>query len=513
MGASALDSTDSDSEKTTVTRSQNGDGVWETPQGCRTSYPPPNDPFLVAWDCGDKDPMNPRSMSKARKWVAVIVVSLASFCVTAASSIYTSTYEKMEASFGNSRTASVLGLSVFVLGIACGPLCFGPLSELYGRRPIYLVAWSMYLIWTVPQAVARNVATIIVGRFFCGFSGSTFLAVSGGTVGDLFSKDDLQYPMAIFTVAPAIGPCIGPLMGGYINYHFDWRWTYYVLLMWASALLVAIVLLVPETFHPIVLSQKARHLRNTTGESRWKAPIETTDKSVLQSIVLSLSRPFQLLFFEPMCLALCIFTAILLGILYLFFGAFPLMFRTLYGFNLWQVGMTFLGIGVGLIIGVLTDTIWIRIRLHLMSKCHMEEGKEDGSEPEFRLPPAMAGAIIVPVGLFIFAWTAFPSIHWVVPIVGSAVFGIGNLLVFNGIFTFLVDAYPDYAASALAANAFVRGVFAAAFPLFGNQMYESLGFQWASSLLAFLTLAMMPFPYLFFKYGKRIRAGSRFAHL
>ncbi|EEY21974.1 conserved hypothetical protein [Verticillium alfalfae VaMs.102] len=86
-----------------------------------------------------------------------------------------------------------------------------------------------------------------------------------------------------------------------------------------------------------------------------------------------------------------------------------------------------------------------------------------------------------------------------------------TLLVFTGIFTFLVDAYPLYAASVLAANAFVRCMFAAAFPLFGNQMYEALGYPWASSLLAFLTVAMLPFPYIFFRYGKRIRGTSRFA--
>lgn len=167
---------------------------------------------------------------------------------TAASSIYTATYDQMESSFGESRIVSVLGLSLFVLGIAFGPLCFSPLSEIYGRRPIYLVAWAMYVIWIIPQAVSRNIQTVLVGRFLCGFSGSTFLAVSGGTVGDLFAKHELQYPMAIFSVSPFIGPCLGPILGGFINYFTNWRWTYYVLLIWAFVLLLAIIFLVPETY-------------------------------------------------------------------------------------------------------------------------------------------------------------------------------------------------------------------------------------------------------------------------
>lgn len=154
----------------------------------------------------------------------------------------------MEAEFGNSRIVSVLGLSTFVLGIALGPMFFSPLSEFYGRRPIYLVAWTMYVIWIIPETVAQNIATMIVGRFFSGFAGSTFLAVSGGTVGDLFARNELQAPMAIFSVAPFIGPSVGPIIGGFINYNTHWRWTYYVLIIWGAALLAAIILLVPETY-------------------------------------------------------------------------------------------------------------------------------------------------------------------------------------------------------------------------------------------------------------------------
>ncbi|PKS12618.1 hypothetical protein jhhlp_000826 [Lomentospora prolificans] len=469
------------------------------------------DTVFVTWDGGDDDPMNPRSFGKARKWVIVLIVSSASFCVTATSSIYTSTYTQMEAEFGNSRIISVLGLSLFVLGLSCGPLFFSPLSEFYGRRPIYLVAWSLFVIWLIPQAVARNIATVIVGRFLGGFSGSTFLAVSGGTVSDLFSKDELQYPMAIFTASPFIGPCIGPLIGGFVNYNLDWRWTYYVLLIWAFVMILLIVFLVPETYHPILLRKKARQLRKSPSNAHFKAPIEVSEKSIISSITMSLKRPFQLLFFELMCLNLCIFSAILLGILYLFFGAFPLIFSANYAFNLWQVGLSFLGIGVGLLIGIATDPIWRRIRVRLVSKLGEKSTATGASEPEFRLPPAIAGSILVPIGLFMFAWTSYPEIHWIVPILGSLIFGTGTILVFTGIFTFLVDAYPEYAASALAANTFVRCLFAAIFPLFGSQMYERLGFQWGSSLLAFLTVVMVPFPYLFFKYGKKIRAKSRFA--
>jgi multidrug resistance protein len=154
----------------------------------------------------------------------------------------------MENEFGNSRIISVLGLSTFVLGIAFGPMVFGPMSEFYGRRPIYLIAWTTFFLFIFPEAFGKNIETIVVCRFFGGFAGSTFLAVSGGTVGDLFQKQELQAPMAMFALAPFLGPTTGPVAGGFINYHVDWRWTYYAFLIWSFLLLLGIVFLVPETY-------------------------------------------------------------------------------------------------------------------------------------------------------------------------------------------------------------------------------------------------------------------------
>ena len=159
-------------------------------------------------------------------------------------------------------------------------------------------------------------------------------------------------------------------------------------------------------------------MRKATGDNRWYAPSEKSDKTLLTAIGYSLLRPCQLLIFEPMCLNLCLYSAILLGILYLFFGAFPLIFSNNYGFNLWQIGLSFLGMAFGLLVGIATNPIWHRIHLRLQ--------KQQGvNEPEFHLPSAVAGGVLVPIGLFWFAWTIFSSVHWIVPIIGSAIFGMG----------------------------------------------------------------------------------------
>lgn len=408
----------------TRSRSVTRDGEPPVPSA-EPSPVPEKDPFEVTWDGGDADPLCPRSMSTARKWLIVFITCFGSACVTCASSIYTSSYTGMNAEFGTSDIVATLGLSTFVLGIALGP-AWSPLSEFYGRRPIYLGSFVLFIIWLIPSAAAQNIETMIIARFFQGLTGAAFLSVAGGTVGDLFSREKMQGPMAFFSVAPFIGPSIGPLIGGFINSYVSWRWTHYVLIIWSFCLLLALFFFVPETYHPVLLRNKARRIRKETGDDRWHAPIEKMTKSIIGTIGNALKRPFQLLISEPMILALNLYSAILLGILYLFFGAFPVVFVGNHGFNLWQSGLSFMGLFVGMALGACCAPIWGKIRLRLMVKRQQELGAAAPvSEPEDRLPSIMVGAILVPIGIFWFGWTSYASIHWIVPIIGSTVFAIG----------------------------------------------------------------------------------------
>jgi hypothetical protein len=130
------------------------------------------------------------------------------------------------------------------------------------------------------------------------------------------------------------------------------------------------------------------------------AQIERLDRSITMTVITSCYRPFQLLILEPMCLLICLLSAILLGILYLFFGAFPLVFGRGHGFELWQVGLSFLGIFVGMMVGVASDVIWKRKYDKLVEKYSAETGIPNSSEPEFRLTSTIVGAWVVPMALF-----------------------------------------------------------------------------------------------------------------
>ncbi|KAH7397955.1 major facilitator superfamily domain-containing protein [Cadophora sp. MPI-SDFR-AT-0126] len=441
--------------------------------------------FEVTFD-GLTDPYNPKSKSTATRWLICIIICTSSLCVTCASSIYSSIYTQVMPKFGVSRIVSTLGISFYVVGLGLGTIILAPLSEFYGRRVVYIFSFGAFFMWLIPCAVAQNIETMLVSRFFDGFSGSAFLSVSGGTIGDLFLPYELSAPMMLLTASPFLGPELGPLLGGFANQYADWRWTFYLLLIWAGLQLILIVCFVPETHLPILLKRKARTTRKDSGNEAWYAPIEKNEKSVLRTVAWSCLRPLQLTILEPMVLSLGVLSAILLGIIYLFFGVYPLVFGRNHDFTLSQTGLAFLGLLIGIVIGVLSDLLWRKNYQRVTSKhiARKEDRHHDQPmrpDPEYRLIPTIFGACLIPVSLFGFGWTTYSS------------------------------SYPLYAASALAANSLMRNCFAAAFPLFGVQLYNALGYQWASSLLGFLGLAMAPFPFLLYKYGSHLRARSRFA--
>jgi hypothetical protein len=151
---------------------------------------------------GDSDPLSPRSMSTLRKWFITLIISCTSFCVAYTSSVYTTTYDQIMEEFQVSEIVATLGLSLFVFGLALSPMLLAPLSEFYGRKPVYMISLLVYVIWIIPCARAPNIQTLLIARFFNGFFGAAFLSVAGGTVGDLFSRTELHLPMMIYTGSP-----------------------------------------------------------------------------------------------------------------------------------------------------------------------------------------------------------------------------------------------------------------------------------------------------------------------
>ncbi|KAI1621829.1 major facilitator superfamily domain-containing protein [Exophiala viscosa] len=462
------------------------------------------DPYLVEWI--PFDPRNPMEWPDWKKWAITFTVAIATLAVSLVASAYSASIPQLMDHFGCSEEVATLGTSSFVLGFAFGPTIWGPLSELYGRQYLYFGTYLILTAFNGAAIGANSIASLIVFRFIGGIFGSSPLTNAGGVIADMFPASQRGLGITLFACAPFLGPALGPLIGGFVAENAGWRWLEAVMALYCATLWIFGSLTVPETYAPVILSRRANQLSKRTGKV-YVSAIEHRQGKVTakEAFNKAIKRPWILLFLEPIVLLLSLWLAILYGTLFLLFGAFPIVFAEGRHWSQGISGLAFLGLAGGQIAAT--------IYCILDNKRYQRIDKEYNGEapPEVRLPPATIGAIAIPIGMFWFAWTNGPSVHWIVPILACAPFGFGMVLAFLASINYLIDAYTIYAASVLAATAIVRALFAAIFPLFTNYMYARLGIHWASSIPAFLALACTPFPFIFYKYGKSIRMKCKYA--
>ncbi|KAL8834013.1 MAG: hypothetical protein Q9176_007705 [Flavoplaca citrina] len=487
--------TDSDPEKGNAEKADNGASV----QDQQTEPPDPN---VVDWD-GPDDPEKPTNWANGRKYAIIAIISSITFLTPLASSMFAPGIPELMEEFksDNVELASFV-VSVFLLGFAFGPMVIAPMSEEYGRLPVYHACNIGFVIFTIACAVSSNLNMLIAWRFFEGMFGSAPLTIGGGTIADMIVQEKRGGFMAIWAMGPLMGPVIGPVAGGFLSQARGWRWVFWLITIVAGAITIFAFIFLKETYPPILLERKAKQLREETGNPNLRSKLGS-DLSKKDRFKLAIVRPLKLLVLSPIVLALSTFMAVVYGYLYLLFTTMTEVFESTYGFSSGAVGLTYLGIGIGSLMGLFVfGAASDRIVKH--------KSKNGEMKPEYRLPPMIPGAFIIPIGLFLYGWTAHFRVHWIVPIIGTGCVGLGLLATFMPVSTYLVDAFTLHAASALAANTILRSLLGALLPLAGRSMYESLGLGWGNSLLAFIAVALCPIPIVFYRYGERIRKHPRF---
>jgi MFS family permease len=381
------------------------------------------------------------------------------------------------------------------------------MSELYGRQILFIFTFGVFTIFDAGVCGSQNMQTVIILRFFAGSFGSSPLTNAGGVIADMFPARQRGVATAIFAAAPFLGPAIGPVIGGFLADAAGWRWLAGLLATFSGLVWFVGMALAPETYAPVLLRKRAARLSKITGKVyKSKGDAESGSVTAGEALRTALSRPWILLFREPIVFILSLYMAIVYGTLYMLFSAYPIVYEESRGWSAGISGLAFIGVLIGMLAAV-TYTIYPE------NPRYQKVVERNGgmAPPEARLPSTIIGGICLPVGLFWFAWTNYPSFPWAASMAAGIPFGFGMVLVFLGITNYLIDAYTIFAASVLAANAVIRSCFGAAFPLFTTYMYKSLGIHWASTIPAFLALACVPFPFLFYYYGEKVRMKSKYA--
>ncbi|EGR52428.1 uncharacterized protein TRIREDRAFT_54972 [Trichoderma reesei QM6a] len=466
-------------------------------------------PYLVTWI--EHDPRNAREWSQGRKMITTAVMAILTLAAAFVSSTFSGCRIEIISELHTNNEVFSLGIALYVLGFALGPLLWAPLGELYGRQIIFFVTYGAFTAFNAGSAAAQNISSLVILRFFAGAFASSALTNPGGVITDMYDPTHRGLAMALFAAGPFMGPVLGPIVGGFLGETHGWRWVSGLTAIFSGTLWITNALLVPETHAPYILRTRARKMCKMTGHIyRSKVDADKSDKTTWGELKLSLTRPWALLFFEPIVLLLSIYMSIIYGTLYMFFAAIPIVFQGTRGWSEGKGGLAFLGILVGVDLAVLSSILYQR-RYKRMVQRNKDCGGTGSLPPEARLPMSMVGAISLPIGLSWFAWTNYPNVHWMVSIAAGVPFGLGMVLVFTSVSAYLVDTYSVMAASALAANVVMRSTCAAVFPLFTEQMYKALGIHWASTIPAILTLICAPLPFFFYNWGSRIRARCKYS--
>lgn len=439
-------------------RNKDGSGIRHEP------LPQTNlDEGIVGWDSQD-DPQMPLNFQPFRKWLLVGLLSTITLVTPFASSILSPGISSLMVEFG--ETQQIVGsmtVSIYLLGYVIGPMVMAPMSEIYGRRPVLTAANVFFCCWQIGCALAPDISSLIVFRFFSGVGGAGCLTLGGAVIGDLFRPEQRGFAMGIWTFGPligeefrccirfhqtcsnatvslkrpltsvAIGPILGPLIGGFIAESIGWRWDFWIVLIVAVLITITIEIFNQETSHRIIIEKKVKRLKKETGRDDLRSCYESVQGSKLSQkrvLINGLVRPLKMLVLSPIVLLLTIYISFTYGTLYLLFTTIPTVFEETYGFSIGLTGLVYLGLGTGTTLGWFIITLYSDKSVIKLAKANNGE-----FEPEMRLAMSIFFSWLLPITFFWYGWTAQYKVQWISPILSLIPYGCGIMGLFLPITT------------------------------------------------------------------------------
>ncbi|CAF9924513.1 MAG: hypothetical protein GOMPHAMPRED_003661 [Gomphillus americanus] len=464
-----------------------------------------NDTHKQKVDFEEDDPENPQNWPVYWKYAVVFQVSMIAFFLPLTSSMYAPVADNIGTEYGADDQIVLLNQSGYVCMLGIGPLLWAPMSETFGRRTIYLLGLVIFTLIQIPIALAPDIETFVIFRTLSGFFGSVGVGNGGGSISDMFGSRDRSKAVGFYMIWPLLAPTIGPLIGGIMVDHVNWHYLSWFNLVTSGILLVACYFFLHETRAITILQHKKHELEKEDSGTEYYIKGDS-QKSFTFKVTGNATRALKILFTQPIVLTMSIYQALIFSTMYSLYAQYTSIWtKPPYQFTKTEVGFAYLGPAIGF---VLTSIIVI-LSIDKVYDWAAKRNDSDG-QPEYRLPLANVGALLLPVSLFWFGWTVEKGLHWSIPLIGTVLFGASQVGIFNTVQTYYIDAYASNAASALAAGSFLRSIVGAIVPLFVGKMFDKLGYGWGMSVFGAIAVLLMPAPLLFYWFGKRLRESYPF---
>ncbi|KAL6702406.1 hypothetical protein ACN47E_002189 [Coniothyrium glycines] len=455
----------------------------------------------------DSDILEPTHWSLATRARTFILICMLVFVQTWASASDSLANSKASKQYHVSPVAQDLSTAVYLFGIGSGCIFVGPLSQVFGRNPVYLGFSIPFLLFTLGTAMSRNFGSQIVCRYFAGLSSSAALSINGASVRDMFDpvERSLWFPiMAWFNIVP---PTLAPIVGGWVasKEHLDWIWTDWITLIISAFAILAAFLFLPETHPPSLLKYKAKHMRRITGNKKHRTEQEQ-GSGITRTLKKVLPLSIRFAVWEPAVVSLGGLMVLLYIIVFTFLSGFDYIFRRRYNLTSSEVGACFSAIAIGA-----TCMTCILSGVHAWRRRRSSSASLSPKEPETRLWPAMITVPILPIALFWLGWTNYASISIYSGLAACFCFGIVLNAMYVSSYEYIIDSYGDDAAIALASITMMRYMIAGGMVMAARPMYKEIGVHWTMTLLGCIALLLTPAPYVLFMYGSVLRRKSPYA--
>lgn len=516
------------------------------------------DPTRSAIPAWHDDVSNPHNWPPARKYVNTILLSSLTFNTLMSSTMVAPALSQIRIDLSiASDTQTQLVLSIFVLAYAVGYFIWAPLSEVYGRKQILQIANLWFLVWNLVCGFAQNEATLTVGRLFSGAGAAASLALSSGTIGEVWRPVQRGHSLAVLSLITNLGPAIGPVIGGVIAEQSvrSWRWAFWSTSIFNGSLQLISFRFLHESHRETILRKKYPHVFGDKS---------TKEHRTIQALVIAFRRPFYLLLTYPASQGLAIYTCFAFGTLYILLSVIPIAFTTIHHQSILVASLNYVAFAVGTTFGAQVCAPLIDFQYRHKAKQLATQAKPSISAseslghlsmvpPELRLHPFIPTVILMSAGLLVFGWTLQARTHWIGTCVGISMFGAGNQAMTQCTNAYSIDVFGEikaihktrplepgtrstsadrdkkygldsvnvtpcqldrvsystvnWSASAMASIWAAKSLGGFAFPLFAVDMIDHLGWGWCGTLLALINIAVgIPLAMVLLILGKRFRA-------
>ncbi|KAI1486445.1 major facilitator superfamily domain-containing protein [Biscogniauxia mediterranea] len=453
-----------------------------------------------------------------KKWWILTVIFLVQTSMNFNTSLYSNGIEGISEHFHVSEQAARAGAAIFLITYAFGCELWAPWSEEFGRKPILQASLFLVNIFTLPVVLAPNFGCLLAGRALGGLS-TAGGSVTLGMIADLFESDRQQYAVAYIVFSSVGGSILGPIVGGFVQTlptQQAWRWCIWIQLIFGGAVQLLHLFTVPETRTTIMLNRIAKKRRQSGQDPNVYGPDEIEsvwERFTVKELIYTWLRPFRMFLTEPIVLTLSLLSGFSDALIFMQIQSFVLVYEQ-WGFNAWQIGLSFIPIGLGYVIA------WLLFIPAFKQNAKRREAYPDDEHAQYesRMYLLLWLAPCLPIGLIIFAWTSGgPPVHWIGSMFGSGIIGIANYAIYMATIDYMICAYGPYSASATGGNGWARDFLAGVLTVPATPFYTNIGaekgmnLEYASTILFCISSLLVAAIYVIYWKGPVLRKRSPFA--